>query len=172
MNPLRPEQNGHQFGDNIFKNIFLTKNVWLSSKFHWYLYLRFQFQLVCFSASTLQVPSHYLNWYWLDQSHHQASLSHNKLTSFTFYHFSIPKWTQPSHPFIFLITKWKAMLMDAVSFRLSCPYLCYHNSRSIVFGLTNTPCTLFIVLQLWVMKQPAYRSLYFAGMVMKSGCRG
>ena len=43
FNTLRPRQNGRHFPD-IFKCIFFNKNVWISLRFHWSLFLIFELQ--------------------------------------------------------------------------------------------------------------------------------
>ena len=42
FNTLRPKQNGRHFPDDISKCIFLNENVWFRLRFHWSLFLRFE----------------------------------------------------------------------------------------------------------------------------------
>ena len=53
FNTLRPGQNGCHFTDDVFKRIFLNENVWISLKFHWNLFLRFQ--LTIFHPALVQI---------------------------------------------------------------------------------------------------------------------
>ena len=44
MNTLRPRQICGHFTDDIFKCIFLNENVWFCLRFHWNLFLRFEWK--------------------------------------------------------------------------------------------------------------------------------
>ena len=68
VNSLSPRQNCHHFADDIFKCIFVSKNIWIHLRFHWSLFIRFELPVfqhwfrLWLDAD--KATSHYLNNWW------------------------------------------------------------------------------------------------------------
>ena len=82
VNEFKPQQNGHQFADDIFKFkcFFLNANVWIWIKFHW---------SVVFLWVKLTISEHwfrewyYLNQWWPTSTMPYGTIGHNELISLT-----------------------------------------------------------------------------------------
>ena len=80
---IEAETNGRYSADDIFKCIFWMKMFEFRLKYHWSLFLRFQWTIFHhwfrYWLDAVQAPSHYLNQWWLVYWRIYASLGLNEL---------------------------------------------------------------------------------------------
>ena len=83
INTLRPGQNCRHFANDIYKCIFLNKNVWISLKFSLKFVPKFRITILFQHwfrewIGADQVVNHYLNQWWIVCWHTHASLVLNE----------------------------------------------------------------------------------------------